>query len=157
MINKLIIKIKVFFKTNIIDRLRSFINSDKPRQLVEILKANKLLVVIALLTIFILAMIISTTKSFNGNGSNVDTNTSDTSSSATSGYEQLKVTKSFIYYKMDGKYYVFSYDLSKNNKEIIRNTLGIAADIDFEIVYPKYSVSESITPIENQDGLTIGD
>jgi polysaccharide deacetylase 2 family uncharacterized protein YibQ len=51
-------------------------------------------------------------------------------------YEVIAESRDLKFYREYGKYYVIVNDVALNDKQIIRNTLAIPNNIDFEIVIP---------------------
>ena len=64
-------------------------------------------------------------------------------------YKVLASTDDLKFYIEYGKYYVLVNNINMTNEQLIRNTLGISSDIEFEIIIPGALLREKGTDMIN--------
>lgn len=120
---------------------------EKIEKIIYFLKNNKLLVFVLVLAFVLLLLLV-----FN---SGIETQDNLDSRSYYNAEDYIPISESadFIYYKDDTGYHVFVSDPNKTNKELVRRTLNIPEDFEFDIVLPN-AFSRGMVQLDNENLVT---
>ena len=121
--------------------------TEKIEKIIYFLKNNKLLVFVLTLAFVLLLILLFNT------GVSTQDNLDSRSYYNSGDYIPISESTDFIFYKDANGYHVFVSDPNKTNKELIRRTLNIPENFEFDIVLPN-AFSRETVQLDNENLVT---
>lgn len=117
---------------------------ERINKIIKFIQNNKLLSLIIFLMVFMMIIV-----AFSNRSSQSIDNRDPVIVQMEDEYKVLASTDDLKFYIEYGKYYVLVNNINMTNEQLIRNTLGISSDIEFEIIIPGALLREKGTDMIN--------